>query len=96
MLMHAIAQGVYKIARESALKADSGRKNPLPHQGIEPASAACRSGALPTELHPNLFRFLQVIQTAAYSPHRQCRRVQTPIPATVAGARPVTGETRHR
>ena len=28
-------------------------KNPLPHRGIEPASAACRSDALPTELHPH-------------------------------------------
>ena len=27
-------------------------KNPLPHRGIEPASAACRSDAIPTELHP--------------------------------------------
>ena len=27
-------------------------KNPLLHQGIEPASAACQSDALPTELHP--------------------------------------------
>ena len=43
--------GVY---RESALKMeDSGRKNPLPHREIESASAACRSDALPTELHPH-------------------------------------------
>ena len=28
-------------------------KNPLPHQGIEPASAACRSYAQPPELHPH-------------------------------------------
>ena len=27
-------------------------KNPLPHRRIEPASAAWRSDALPTELHP--------------------------------------------
>ena len=27
-------------------------KNPFPHRGIEPASAACQSDALPTELHP--------------------------------------------
>ena len=26
-------------------------KNPLPHQGMKPASAACRPNALPTELH---------------------------------------------
>ena len=36
--------------RESALKL--GEK-PLPHQGIEPESAACRSDSLPTELHPH-------------------------------------------
>ena len=35
--------------RESALK-DNWEKNPLPHRGIEPASAACRYDALPTEL----------------------------------------------
>ena len=27
-------------------------KNPSPHRGIEPTSAACRSDAVPTELHP--------------------------------------------
>ena len=34
--------------RESALKVDSGekKKNPLPHRGIEPTSAACRYDAL--------------------------------------------------
>ena len=45
-------QGCTDTVRESALKADSERKNPLPHRGIEPASAACRSDALATELHP--------------------------------------------
>ena len=39
--------------RESALKVDSERKNPLPNQGIEPASAACQSHTLPTELRPH-------------------------------------------
>ena len=39
--------------RESALKVVFGTdKNPLPHRGIVNASAACRSDALPTELHP--------------------------------------------
>ena len=38
--------------RESALKVDS-EKNPLPHRGIEPASAACRSDTLRTELDPH-------------------------------------------
>ena len=44
---------------ESALKVDwgGGGKNPLPHRGIEPASAACRSDALPTELHPQIVPF---------------------------------------
>ena len=40
MLMHAIAHGgVRTHVRESALKVDL-EKNPLPHRGIEPASAA--------------------------------------------------------
>ena len=37
--------------REFTLKVDC-EKNPLTHRGIEPALAACRSDALPTELHP--------------------------------------------
>ena len=45
-------RGCTDTVRESALKIDSGRKIPCPHRGIEPASAACRSDALPTELHP--------------------------------------------
>ena len=57
MLMRAIAHGCVRTrVRESALKDDSGQKNPLPHRGFEPASAACRSDALPTELHPILLR----------------------------------------
>ena len=53
MLTHAIAQGgVRTHVRESALKVYSWRKFPCRTGGIEPASAACRSGALPTELHP--------------------------------------------
>ena len=52
--MHAIAQeGCTNTVRKSALEADSGRKNPLSHRGLEPASVsslAFRSGALPTEL----------------------------------------------
>ena len=55
MLMHVIARrGVWTHIRESALKVESGTKYPLPPRGIEPASAACRSDTLPTELHPFL------------------------------------------
>ena len=46
ILNHAIAhEGVRTYVRE----------NPLPHRGIEPATAACRSDVLPTEqhLHPS-------------------------------------------
>ena len=50
--MQAIAHfGCVDTVRESALKVDL-EKNPLPHRGIEPASAAFRSDALPAELHP--------------------------------------------
>ena len=55
MLKHAIAhEGCTDTVRESALKVD-WEKNPLLHRGIEPASAACRSDALPTVLHPAPF-----------------------------------------
>ena len=58
MLMHAIAHGgCTDTVRGSALKVDSGRKNPLPYRGSEPASVlrlACQSDALPTELSPPL------------------------------------------
>ena len=47
------ARGCTDTVREPALKVD-WEKNPLLHRGIEPASAACRSDALPTELHPPL------------------------------------------
>ena len=59
MSLHAIAHGGCKdTVRESALKVDSGeeKKNPSPHRGIEPTSAACRPDALPTELHPQPFK----------------------------------------
>ena len=45
-------RGCTDTVRESALKVDL-EKHPLPHQGIEPASAACGDGALSTELHPH-------------------------------------------
>ena len=45
-------KGCTDIVRESKLKVD-WEKNPLPHRGIEPASAACRSDDLPTEPHPH-------------------------------------------
>ena len=39
--IYAIAhEGCTDIVRESALKVDSGEKNPSPHRGIEPATAA--------------------------------------------------------
>ena len=54
MLMHAIAHECCRdTVRESALKVDSGRKIPC-RTGIEPASRAYRSDALPTELYPRL------------------------------------------
>ena len=53
-LMPAVAHGGARThVGESALKVD-WEKNPLPHRGIEPASAACRSDALLAEPHPHL------------------------------------------
>ena len=53
------------IVRESALKADSGMKNPLPHRGIKPASAQCQSDAVPTDLNP---RPTEAVRPAAPPP----------------------------
>ena len=39
-----------RVCTESCLWA----KDPLPHRGIKPASAACQSDALPTELNPHI------------------------------------------
>ena len=51
-LMHAIAhRGVRTHVRESALKVD-WEKNLLPHRGIETASTAWRSDALPVNYIP--------------------------------------------
>ena len=56
VFMHVTAhKGWMNTVRESALKVDSRRKKPLLHRGIEPASTACLSDALPTELHPTPF-----------------------------------------
>ena len=44
------AWGVQALVGESVLKVD-WEKNPLLHRGIEPASAAYWSNALPTQLH---------------------------------------------
>ena len=46
--------GCTDTVRESALKVDSGRKIPRRTGGSKPASATCRSDALPTELHPHV------------------------------------------
>ena len=46
------ARGCTDTVTESALKVD-WKKNPLPHQGIKPASAACWSDAVPTHLQPH-------------------------------------------
>ena len=44
--------GFTDTGRESALEVDSERKIPR-RTRVEPVSAACRSDALPTELHPH-------------------------------------------
>ena len=36
-------------------------KNSFPHQGIEPASAACQSDVLLTELHPHHINFFLIL-----------------------------------
>ena len=45
-------QGVYWHPKRVSTESWLWEKNPLPHQGIKPALAACQSDALPTELHP--------------------------------------------
>ena len=44
--------GVYGHTNRVCTESWFWEKNPLLRQGIEPASAACQSDALPTELHP--------------------------------------------
>ena len=53
--------GCTDTVKESALT-DDWEKNPLPHRGIEPVSAACRSDAIPAELHPNPFNVAEVLE----------------------------------
>ena len=45
--------GVYRHRKRVCTERWFRDKNPLPHRGIKPASAAGRSDALPTELHPH-------------------------------------------
>ena len=56
--------------RESALKVDSGEKNPLPHWGIEPTSMMYRSDVVPTELHPAPLIFHFIYTSIAYQAAR--------------------------
>ena len=54
MLMHAIApEGVLALKESLHWKLTRGKKNPLPHRGIEPTSEAWQSDALPTEQCPH-------------------------------------------
>ena len=53
MLMHAIAHGGVRVHVRVCTESSPWETNPLPHRGIEPASAACRSDILSTELHPH-------------------------------------------
>ena len=51
------------------------KKKNFPHRGIEPASAACRSDVLPTELHPCLYSVIVSVtfplkMTSNYSQQR--------------------------
>ena len=55
MFMHVTAHLVYAQHKRVSTESCLWEKNPLQHWGIEPASAACRSDALPTELHPHPF-----------------------------------------
>ena len=51
--MHAVShRDSTDTKRESALKVD-WEKNSLLLHGIEPASVACQSDAVPTGIHPN-------------------------------------------
>ena len=45
-------QGMYGHLERVCTDSCLWKKNPSPHRGIESASAACRSDALPTELPP--------------------------------------------
>ena len=47
------ARGCTDTVRESCTEGWLWEENPLPHRGIEPASTACQSDALPVELHPH-------------------------------------------
>ena len=52
MKMHVIAPGGVRHRKRACTESRLWETNPLPHRGIEPASAACRSGALARELPP--------------------------------------------
>ena len=49
-------------------------KNPLPHRGTESALAACRSDALPTELHPHPLRSIKSRDRVLNTPQFVSRR----------------------
>ena len=57
------ARGVYGHRKRVCAESRLWEKNLLPYRGIEPASAACRSNALPTELHPHPFEDICILIT---------------------------------
>ena len=65
-------------------------KNPLPHRGIEPASAACRSDAVSTELHSLLTCFSDSLKRENGSSCVRCSRNQLSFRTRGAEYRPVS------
>ena len=80
--------GVKRVCTESWLC----RKNPLPHRGIEPASAVRRFNALPAELHHLPREFQRSVHSLCFFPLAACwftDTVQTLISVSTAWIRPL-------
>ena len=65
MEMHVVAPRGVGHRKRACTESRLREKNPLPHRGIEPASAACWSSAVPTELHPHALQRVAYFQTSA-------------------------------
>ena len=67
------------VSTEMLTWLEKKKKNPLPHRGIEPASAACRSDAPSTELQPQPYLGVVLHERRVIKYAQTCDSVEPPF-----------------
>ena len=91
--MHAIAHGVTDTRKRVCTGSWPWEKNPLPHWGIEPASAVCRSDAL-SNWATSPFSCLAMISAPWSEQHQLCGLSKSTCTWGLSTAGPHNGELR--